>query len=112
MKSYVEINVKSGMPLVHEAMDYLERKLSDLRREKCKCVVVIHGYGSTGKGGAIGKAVRRYLMEEKAKGRVKAVVFGENLTIFNFEALAMKSRYPELAPYFSVCNEGITAVEL
>ena len=112
MKTYTEINIKSGMPLVHEAMDYLERKLSDLRREKCKCVLIIHGYGSTGKGGAIGKAARRFLLEEKAQGHVKSVVFGEDLTIFNFEALALKSRYPELARYFTVSNEGVTAVEL
>ncbi len=112
MKGYTEINIKVGMPTVYEAMEYLERKLSDLRREKCKCVLIIHGYGSTGKGGAIGKATRRYLTNEKAMGRVKTVVFGEDLTIFNFEALAMKNRYPDLAPYFSVCNQGVTAVEL
>ncbi len=112
MRKYAEINIKVGMPTVEEAMTDLRTRLASLRREKCGCVLIIHGYGSTGKGGAIGRRVRKYLLSEKQNGKIKNVIFGEDLNIFNFEALAMKNRYKELEPLFHVCNNGVTAVEL
>ena len=51
MSAYTELNIKEGMPLVYEAMDHLKNSLDRCRRNKYKCVLVIHGYGSSGKGG-------------------------------------------------------------
>ena len=39
-------------------------------------LTLIHGYGSTGKGGAIKKEVQRKLQYYKHKGRVKNVIVG------------------------------------
>ena len=44
-----EINIKEDMPKVAEAMQYLQSELERLRRNKYKCVQIVHGYGSTGK---------------------------------------------------------------
>ena len=46
-------------------------------------VKVIHGYGSTGKGGAIRTAIREQMAEWQRAGKVLRVVPGENWSIFD-----------------------------
>ena len=112
MSTYTEINIKEGMPLVSEAMDHLKNSLDRCRRNKYKCVLVIHGYGSTGKGGAIHDKARQLLKAQERIGKVKSVIFGEDFSIFNFKSLELKNRYRELEPLMKVCNHGVTVVEL
>lgn len=47
-------------------------------------MLVIHGYGSTGKGGVIHDKARQWLKAQERNRKVKAVIFGEDFTIFNF----------------------------
>lgn len=109
---YKEINIKQGMPKVADAMRYLQDSLARLKRDKCECVLIIHGYGSTGKGGAICENTRQWLKAQERDGRVKAVIFGEEFTLFNFKALELKNKYRELEHLMRVCNNGVTVVEL
>ena len=111
MSAYIEINIKEDMPTVAEAMQYLQSELERLRRNKYKCVQIVHGYGSTGKGGAICIKARQWLKAQEQKGKIKAVVFGEDFTIFNATARELKNRYPELAQLLTVCNHGVTVIE-
>jgi len=46
-------------------------------------VKVIHGYGSSGKGGAIRSAIREQLAQWQREGKVLKVVPGENWSIFD-----------------------------
>lgn len=112
MSAYTELNIKEGMPLASEAMDHLKNSLNRCRRNKYKCVLVIHGYGSTGKGGAIHDKARQWLKAQERNGKVKTVIFGEDFSIFNFKSLELKNRYLELEPLMTVCNHGVTVVEL
>ena len=112
MSAYTELNIKEGMPLVSEAMEHLKSSLDRCRRNKYKCVLVIHGYGSTGKGGAIHDKARQWLKAQERIGKVKSVIFGEDFSIFNFKSLELKNRYRELEPLMKVCNHGVTVVEL
>jgi hypothetical protein len=112
MSAYTELNIKEGMPLVSEAMDRLKNSLDRCRRNKYKCVLVIHGYGSTGKGGAIHDKARQWLKAQERNGKVRSVIFGEDFSIFNFKSLELKNRYRELEPLMTVCNHGVTVVEL
>ena len=112
MSVYTELNIKDGMPSVPEAMSHLKRSLDMCRREKYKCVLIIHGYGSTGKGGAIRDKARQWLNAQKRAGKVKSVIFGEDFSIFNFKSLELKNRYRELESLMKVCNHGVTVVEL
>ena len=112
MSEYTELNIKESMPLVSEAMDYLKSSLDRCRRSKYECVLVIHGYGSTGKGGAIREKAREWLRAQERAEKVKSVVFGEDFSIFNFKSLELKNRYRELDPLMKVCNHGVTVVEL
>ena len=112
MNAYTELNIKEGMPLVSEAMEHLKSSLDRCRRNKYKCVLVIHGYGSTGKGGAIHDKARQWLKAQERTGKVKSVIFGEDFSIFNFKSLELKNRYLELEPLMTVCYHGVTVVEL
>ena len=112
MSAYTELNIKEGMPLVSEAMDYLKNSLDRCRRNKYKCVLIIHGYGSTGKGGAIHDKARQWLKAQERAGKVKTVIFGEDFSIFNFKSLELKNKYCELGMLVDAYNNGVTVVEL
>lgn len=109
---YRELNIKDGMPIVADAMRYLQDSLKRLRREECECVLIIHGYGSTGRGGAICAKARQWLMAQLRSGACRAVIFGEDFDLFNFQALELKNKYKELEPLLRVCNHGVTVVAL
>jgi len=46
---------------------------------KVTAVKVIHGYGSSGVGGALRQGIRKSLISRRKEGSVKAVVFGEKV---------------------------------
>ena len=112
MSAYTEINIKEGMPLASEAMVNLKASVDRCRCERYKCMLVIHGYGSTGKGGVIRDKARQWLKAQERKGKIKSVIFGEDFSIFNVKSLELKSRYHELEPLMKICNHGVTVVEL
>lgn len=112
MNAYTEINIKEGMPLAAEALSYLKSSVERCRQNRYRCILVIHGYGSSGQGGVIHDKARQWLKAQERNGKVKAVIFGEEFTIFNPQARDMKKRYLELEQLFRVCNHGVTVVEL
>ena len=57
---------------------------------------LIHGYGSSGKGGRIRTASRKYLLAQQEKGRIAAVVPGERFTIFDETTRRALQQYPHL----------------
>ena len=109
---YREINIKEGMPLVADAMRFLQDSVKRLQSEGCECVLIVHGYGSTGKGGAICLKARQWLKAQERNGKFKAVIFGEDFDLFNFKALELKNKHRELEPLLRVCNNGVTVVAL
>jgi DNA-nicking Smr family endonuclease len=46
-------NVEAGMPTLDEARRLVIEEIKRAKREKMKVLKVIHGYGSSGKGGAL-----------------------------------------------------------
>lgn len=107
-----EINIKEQMPSVSEALENLKGFIKIKRSFGYRCLVVVHGYGSSGKGGAICKKVREYLLAQEKNKKLRGVVFGEDFNPFNAKALSLKSRYRELDKYFCAYNHGITIIEL
>ena len=47
------INIEAGMPSSQQAMTTLNNRIYAERASGAKCAKIIHGYGSTGKGGTI-----------------------------------------------------------
>jgi hypothetical protein len=107
-----EINLENGMPTCDEALCELKSSLNSAKQSKYKCLLVIHGYGSSGKGGAIRLKARQWLNAQLKNGKVKTVINGEDFNIFNFKALELKNKYKDLEQLLKVTNHGVTVVEL
>ena len=112
MSAYTEINIKEGMPIATDALHYLKTSMERCKKSHYGCVLVIHGYGSTGKGGVIHDKARQWLKAQERNGKIKAVIYGEDFSIFNAQARELKKLYPELDQLARVCNHGVTVVEL
>jgi hypothetical protein len=108
------VNLKEGMPLVREALSRMERELRRARGDSVVVVKLVHGYGSTGKGGEIRIAVQKGLVESYRRGEVKAVIFGENWRISDETTWALLKTHPALKQDsdFGRENRGITLVVL
>ena len=104
-----EINLELGYPTVADAMNMLKKELQ--RCKKNEVLLFVHGYGSSGKVGKICKSARQWLKAQERNGSVSAVIFGEDFEIFNFKALELKNKEPELEGLLRVCNHGVTVVE-
>lgn len=108
------VNLEAGMPTVATATSLLSQSLRTAKANGAHLVKLIHGYGSSGKGGAIRSAVRRELADRKRRGQIVAYIPGEDLSPFNEDARKALSRYPELSRDrdYSRQNHGITIVVL
>jgi len=75
---------------------------------------VIHGYGSTGKGGALKDALRKSLRYRKREGLVQQYIYGERWGPFDKAFRELIEAYPELAKDkdFGSENPGITIIKL
>ena len=112
MSKYKEINLEEGMPTVDEAMSYLKTSIILCKQNKIGCLAVVHGYGSSGKGGTIRVKARQWLTAQVRNGTIKVVINGEDFDVLNFKALELKNKYKELEKLLKVCKHGITIVEM
>ena len=78
-----EVNIKSDLPTVDTAIRRVTFQLNNCRTLGAGAVKLIHGYGSTGRGGRIRTEVRRYLAGQKQRGVIRDVIFGEQFSIFD-----------------------------
>jgi len=108
------VNLEAGMPTVATAKALLSQSLRTARANGARVVKLIHGYGSSGKGGAIRGAVRRELEDRKRQGQIVSYVPGEEFSPFNEDARQALYRCPELAKDrdYGRTNHGITIVIL
>ena len=84
MASFVrELNLELGRPTADEALRRLEAELVSAKHLKTPVVKLIHGYGSSGKGGRIRTACRKQLAAWKEEGRIADFIPGERFTIFD-----------------------------
>ena len=77
-----EVNIKENMPTVQEAVSNLNTVLRSSRQLGYSAVKIIHGYGSSGRGGKIRLTVRRRLTEMKQKRQIRDFIPGETFSIF------------------------------
>lgn len=106
-----EINLEYGMPVVSDALTRLETEIRTAKTQKHKIVKIIHGYGSSGKGGKIRKACRIALTENSL---VHSIIFGENFSIFDENTRKAFTKDPKLRQDKDLerYNNGITIVVL
>ena len=78
-----EVNLKYDMPTVDDAIRRITYNIRNARPMGVAAIKFIHGYGSTGKGGAIRSEARKYLDRQKAQGHIKYYITGEAFSIFD-----------------------------
>lgn len=108
------LNIKGDMPLVEEALNRLRIGLQEMRAGGVKAVRLIHGYGSTGRGGKIRPAVREELAAMKRKGYIRDFIPGEDFGPMDAASrkLAEQCRDITRDPDYGGINHGITIVIL
>lgn len=84
------------MPTVPVALSLLNDAVSIARREGWTAIKLIHGYGSSGRGGDIRSAVQAELAQRARSGEIKAFIAGEDWRISDERAWALLQRCPGL----------------
>jgi ribosomal protein S9 len=114
LKSVVTVNLETGYPTVEGARQVLRTELEQCRSRKVTAVIVIHGYGSSGVGGALRQGIRKSLIKRRQEGSLRAVVFGEKWSIFDPATRSLLEECPELSNDRDLfnCNPGISIILL
>jgi polyphosphate kinase 2 (PPK2 family) len=104
------LNLKEDHPSAEEARRRLVEAIARARSQRRpRVLVVIHGWGSSGKGGVIRDTVRQALHAMAARAEVRGFVRGEDLGPRTEAGRRLVSAFPTLASEGG--NPGITAVE-
>ena len=112
-RTIVTVNLEEGRPFVEDALRRMDRQFYEARLGGTAVVRLIHGYGSSGTGGAIKQAVRTELETALRHGTIKQYVSGED---YQHSAIGrnLRSRFSELKECLRTDqgNPGITLVEV
>ncbi len=108
------VNIEIGRPTVEEALARLTGELDRARLENLAAVTVIHGYGASGRGGAIRAECRKLLDFYQAKRLIREYIPGEDFSKKAGATRALLRRLPQLTDHGGLGkrNRGITIVEL
>lgn len=115
MSGYLkEVNIKSDMPTADVAVKRVTYNIRNGKSWGAGAIKVIHGYGSSGKGGRIQGQTRRYLAEQKSKGFIRDFIPGEEFSIFNDATIRAFGFCEELRrdPDLERHNNGVTIIIL
>lgn len=106
------INLEFGRPTVVEALKRFDMGLKNAKKNDIGCLLIIHGYGSHGKGGLIRDALRERLESLKNEKVINTYIYGENFKILDKDANRLRHKYVELESLFHMTNKGVTVVEM
>lgn len=114
MANYKTLNLEIGYPDVYTALKILSNEKITAKKLGYKAIKVIHGYGSSGKGGKIKSAVIRELSKEKEEGKIKHFVKGEEFSCFCENGREAIKLCPDLKSDSDYCreNDGVTIIIL
>ncbi len=110
MKVLKTINVEASFPSLEEARRGLIEEIRAARRAGVRILKVIHGYGSSGKGGTLCHGLRRSFALRKREKAIRDFLSGEDFSIFNPATLNLLDAVPELRgdPDLNANNDGVT----
>jgi hypothetical protein len=114
MSTLRTFNVEADLPTLDEARRAVIDEIRRSRREGVSVLKVIHGYGSSGKGGRLCVGLRRSFALRKKEGGIRDFIPGEDFSIFNPTVLNLLDAAPELRgdPDLDATNEGVTLLWL
>jgi hypothetical protein len=107
-------NVEADRPSLDEARRRVLEEIRRAKQERVRVLKVIHGWGSSGRGGKLCHGLRKSFALRKKEGVIKNFIPGEDFSIFNQTVLAMLDAVPELRsdPDLNATNEGVTVIWL
>ena len=106
-----EINLERGSPNVETAVRNMVNELSTAKRAGYRAVIIIHGYGSSGTGGAIKPAIKEKLKDRSLSGMVRAYAGGEEWLNRKREFMDVCAQLRDYSPNVDG-NKGVTVVLL
>jgi hypothetical protein len=106
------VNLEEGMPHVEEARLRMEHELQRARAQGHAAVKLIHGYGSSGVGGALRTELQKELRLAVQRASLRASIAGEDWRISDETTWALLKNFPEWKqdPDLGKNNRGITIV--
>lgn len=113
-RSVVTLNLEAGKPGVQDALGRLDREIAAARMKQVRLIRVIHGWGSSGSGGAIRAAVASHLQELVRKRTIRSFTSGDGYSDYTNAGRHLLSSYPSLRASLRTDREnpGITFVEV
>ncbi|MBM9518806.1 hypothetical protein JWG39_03105 [Desulforhopalus vacuolatus] len=108
------INLKYDLPTVEDALQRMTQRIGEAKHSGITLLVLIHGYGSSGRGGSIRVECRKVLDYQASLGEIGGYLAGEAFSQNLRAAKHWLQRYPKLAEseYLNRGNQGITLVFL
>jgi hypothetical protein len=107
-------NVEADFPSLEDARRLVLAEIRKAKRDGVRVLKVIHGYGSSGKGGTLCHGLRKSFALRKRENVIKEFIPGESFSIFNNTVLLLLDAVPELRgdPDLDATNEGVTVLWL
>ena len=90
------INLEINMPSAEEALERFHLQIEKLRSKGLRVVKVIHGHGSSGKGGTIRQAFRNAMEYGQWRESVIDVYYGEMLSPQSLSFQELTKTYPAI----------------
>lgn len=90
----ITINLKEDFPPIDIAICNMELEIELAKISGVKAIKFIHGYGSSGNGGLICKAVRERLFSLKKQRIIKDYIFGEDWNLNNPKCFKLYTSMP------------------
>lgn len=108
------VNLEDGMPQVEQARLRMQHELHAARAQGYTAVKLIHGYGSSGVGGALRTELQKELRSFVSSGTVHACIAGEDWRISDELTWRLLQQFPEWKRDADLgkINRGITIVML
>ena len=106
------INLEIGGPTCEEALDTLMHHIRAAAEVQIRVLIVIHGYGSSGRGGGIRRTVREALENNFFSDRVDEYYHGEDLVHRSELYQALIKRRPTLKQHLKQLKEGNAGMTL
>lgn len=108
------VNLEDGMPRVEQARLRMQRELVLARSQGMVAVKLIHGYGSSGTGGALRDELQKELRRARSTNAIACFIAGEEWTISDETTWSLLKKFPEWKQDSDLerGNKGISIVVL
>lgn len=108
------INIKADRPTLEEARRDAIAAIRAAKRDGIRVLKIIHGYGSTGKGGTLAVGLRKSFRLRRKEGQIREFIPGEDFSVFDEATLLLLEAMPEVRGDSDLgrANPGVTVLWL